>query len=42
MKRIAILGGSGFVGEYLVNQLLQDGYFVKLISRSQSKKNIKL
>ena len=38
MKRIAILGGSGFVGEYLVNQLLQDGYFVKLISRSQSKK----
>jgi len=38
MKTIAILGGSGFVGEYIINELLQDGYFVKLISRPQSKK----
>jgi NADH dehydrogenase len=36
MKSIAILGGSGFVGEYIIDELLESGYSVKIIKRKQS------
>ncbi len=36
MKSIAILGGSGFVGEYIIDELLESGYSVKMIKRNQS------
>jgi len=36
MKKIAILGGSGFVGGYIVDQLIKSGFAVKMINRSQS------
>ena len=41
-KLISVLGGNGFLGSYLVNGLLNKGYYVKIISRSAtiSKKNI--
>lgn len=36
MKSVAILGGSGFVGEYIIDELLKSGYAVKMIKRKQS------
>tara|TARA_B100001250_G_C19737296_1_gene761387 strand:- start:53 stop:964 length:912 start_codon:yes stop_codon:yes gene_type:complete len=36
MKKIAILGGTGFVGSYIVDELLNVGYLVKMINRSKS------
>ena len=33
-KLISVLGGNGFLGRYLVNILLSQGYYVKVISRS--------
>ena len=36
MKSVAILGGSGFVGEYIIDELLESGYSVKMIKRKQS------
>ena len=36
MKKIAILGGSGFVGQYIVEKLFDSGFDVKLISRKKS------
>ena len=33
MKEIAILGGTGFVGSYIVDELLSCGYRVKMINR---------
>ena len=33
MKEIAILGGTGFVGSYIVDELLSYGYRVKMINR---------
>ena len=36
MKSVAILGGSGFVGEYIIDELLKSGYSVKMIKRDQS------
>ena len=39
-KIISVIGGSGFIGNYLVDKLLESGYYVKVISRkSKSKKN---
>ncbi len=34
MKSVAILGGSGFVGGYIVRELIESGYTVKMINRS--------
>ena len=39
-KIISVLGGNGFIGNYLVDKLLECGYYVKIISRnSEAKKN---
>lgn len=39
-KIISVIGGNGFIGSYLVDSLLGQGYFVKIISRNaKSKKN---
>jgi len=35
MKKVAILGGSGFVGRYIVEELLKQKYTVKLINRNK-------
>ena len=35
IKRIAILGGTGFVGQSLCNRLVQDGYELKVLTRSR-------
>ena len=31
-KIISVIGGNGFIGSYLVDSLLGQGYFVKIIS----------
>ena len=33
-KIISVVGGSGFVGKYLVDSLLSKGFYVKIISRN--------
>ena len=33
-KLVSVLGGNGFLGRYLVHNLLQKGYYVKILSRS--------
>ena len=40
-KLVSIIGGNGFLGSYVVNGLLNRGYYVKIISRSAtlSKRN---
>ena len=39
-KIISVIGGSGFIGNYLIDKLLELGYYVKIISRnSNAKKN---
>ena len=39
-KIISVVGGSGFIGNYLIDKLLELGYYVKIISRkSTAKKN---
>ena len=35
MKKIVILGGTGFIGQYIVDELLESGYFVKMINRNE-------
>ena len=35
MKKIGILGGSGFVGGYIITELLESGYHVKMINRRE-------
>ena len=37
IKKVAILGGSGFVGNYLIQELLDEGYRVQAINRSKMK-----
>tara|TARA_B100002052_G_scaffold131750_2_gene121023 strand:+ start:7173 stop:8084 length:912 start_codon:yes stop_codon:yes gene_type:complete len=39
MKKIAIFGGTGFVGSYIINELLKTGYFIKMINRAYSDNN---
>ena len=39
MQNIAILGSSGFVGQYIVDQLIESNFNIKLINRAQSKSN---
>ena len=39
-KIISVIGGSGFIGNYLIDKLLELGYYVKIISRKPiAKKN---
>ncbi len=38
-KLVSIIGGNGFVGKYIVNNLLSKGYYVKVISRTASISN---
>ena len=33
-KIVSVIGGKGFIGQYLVNSLLNDGFYVKIISRN--------
>ena len=33
MKQVAIVGGSGFIGHYLAQELLQNGYEVRIVDR---------
>ena len=33
---VSVLGGNGFIGKYIVNILLNKGYYVKIISRNAS------
>ena len=37
-KIISVIGGNGFIGNYLVDRLLALGYYVKIISRNSSTK----
>ena len=37
-KIISVIGGNGFIGSYLVDKLLSQGYFIKIISRNASSK----
>ena len=37
-KIISVIGGSGFIGNYLIDKLLQLGYYVKIISRQPTAK----
>ncbi len=37
-KIISVIGGSGFIGNYLIDKLLELGYYVKVISRNSSTK----
>ena len=40
-KIISVIGGSGFIGNYLIDKLLEIGYYIKVISRKPSaKKNL--
>ena len=39
-KIISVIGGSGFIGNYLTDKLLESGYYVKIVSRNpNAKKN---
>lgn len=38
-KIISVIGGSGFIGSYLIDKLLELGYYVKIISRKPIAKN---
>lgn len=42
IKRICILGGSGFVGETLANRLTKDGYQLRVLTRDREKKRYNL
>ena len=37
-KIISVIGGSGFIGNYLIDKLLELGYYVKIISRKPAAK----
>ena len=37
-KIISVIGGNGFIGSYLVDKLLSQGYFVRIISRNATSK----
>lgn len=37
MKRILVIGASGFIGGYLTNQLVSEGYMVRCLARSPDK-----
>ena len=33
-KIVSVIGGNGFIGNYLVDRLLAVGYYVKIISET--------
>ena len=33
-KLVSVIGGNGFLGKYVVNNLLNKGYYIKIISRT--------
>lgn len=37
MKNVVLTGASGFIGRYLLKQLLEEGYFVTAVIRSKDK-----
>ncbi|MBY0599381.1 SDR family oxidoreductase [Bacillus bingmayongensis] len=37
INKIAIIGANGKAGKYLVNQALQEGYFVRILTRNPQK-----
>ena len=37
IRKVGILGGSGFVGNYIIQELLSEGYKVKAINRTKMK-----
>ena len=37
-KIVSIFGGTGFIEKYLVNSLLQNGYYVNVISRKKNNR----
>ena len=37
MKKILVIGASGFVGRYLTRQLVADGYSVRCLARNPDK-----
>ena len=39
-KVVSVVGGSGFIGKYLVDNLLSKGYYVKVISRYALSKKV--
>ena len=39
-KIVSVIGGTGFIGKYLVDLLLNKGYYVKIISRNSKSKKI--
>lgn len=39
-KRLVILGGTGFVGSYLVPRLAMDGHRITLLSRNREKRRV--
>jgi len=39
-KIISVIGGNGFIGSYLVDRLLNKGYFIKIISRNPKAKRV--
>lgn len=41
MKRISIVGGTGFIGKFFVERLLQDEFYIVLILRKSSFSKIK-
>ena len=38
--KIALFGGSGFVGNYIINELLAAGYIVNVLIRENSTNNL--
>lgn len=40
INKVAVLGGGGRTGNYLVSQLLQEGFSVKLLLRNPEKLTI--
>ena len=36
-KKIAVIGGTGKAGKYLINQLINQGYHIKALTRNPEK-----